>query len=460
MNVSVLQRTPRHEADAVASANYEALKVPVVRAVKGKLWSSRVRLDRSDFDEAYNMGWHGVCRYIAQGHEVTNLTGLLVKITYERSLDIYRQRQEHQFLEHDLEERVVEDDLAERLDDEIKLQRLITRLKERLNEAERQAVTLCVLHGFKRPEAAQALGIPEERIQKIMDSATKKIAGVVAGIETRGCGGAEWSRLLRAYALGALEESDRDYERALVHVEDCATCRRYVMGLRGLAGVLPPLALPLAPTLSGAHDAGILTHLYRVFAPGHGATTAAGTATVVQTTGSAAAPTIAGSGGVAGGLLSGGAGIKTAAVVVVAALSAATVHVIAVQHPHHHSAGGRRQDARATITGAAIPIAPSMTSQVAERAHAASAGSQPDHGQAKRSTASGVISGPARATAREFGFEHPSRTRVDATAASASVASTATSSSSGSSQVQRSAAPSQSGAAASKEFGFEQGSAK
>jgi DNA-directed RNA polymerase specialized sigma24 family protein len=181
------------------------LKAPVVRAVKGEVVVERVRLDRSDFDEAYNMGWHGACQYIAQGHEVTNLTGLLVKITYERSLDIYRQRQEYQFVEHDLEERVVEDDLAERLDDEIKLQRLITRLKERLNEAGRQAVTLCVLHGFKRPEAVRALGIPEDRIQKIMDSATKKIAGVVAGIETRGCGGAEWSRLLRSYALGALD---------------------------------------------------------------------------------------------------------------------------------------------------------------------------------------------------------------------------------------------------------------
>lgn len=172
--------------------------------------------------------------------------GLLYRITLRRAIDIYRNPQERRRVEADLEHQGVEVDFAQQLDDQEKLRRLLQRLKERLNEKERRAVTLCLLHGYRRPEAADMLGVDRAAFERVMDGATKKMATIVASIDARGCGGDEWARLIRSYALGVLAPKSADYDRARAHIEGehaCDTCSRYVRGLRGLAAALPPSML-------------------------------------------------------------------------------------------------------------------------------------------------------------------------------------------------------------------------
>ncbi|MGH2912699.1 MAG: RNA polymerase sigma factor, partial [Solirubrobacteraceae bacterium] len=106
-------------------------------------------------------------------------------------------RKEGLFTDGPLKEHYADNsDLVEQVDDRRKVARLVGRMVGRLNEKERNAVALCVLHGYTRPEAAKLLGESEPAFQKIMDRASRKIAGFVVGIDARGCGDDEWARLL------------------------------------------------------------------------------------------------------------------------------------------------------------------------------------------------------------------------------------------------------------------------
>lgn len=85
---------------------------------------------------------------------------------------------------------------------------------------------------------------------------------MIASIQARGCADEEWSRALRAHALGALDEDEELWARVHKHVEGddpCVSCRRYVRGLQGLALILPPLL----PVGGHAGPDAILAHLVR-----------------------------------------------------------------------------------------------------------------------------------------------------------------------------------------------------
>jgi DNA-directed RNA polymerase specialized sigma24 family protein len=320
-----VHRSPREQAEAVADANYEALKEVVLRSVGRRLFARSVRLDRADLEAAYNLAWHGVCQAIGRGQRAENLAGLLVDITSKRAIDIYRQRNE--LMNGDLGGSVAGgDDLAERVDDQQKIERLVERLKDRLNDAQRKAVTLCILQGYTRPEAARILGVEEAAFGKVMDRAIKQIAAVVATIDSRGCGDNEWARALCSFAAGAMSEDSPDFRRMAEHVRDCATCERYVMGLRGLAAVMPPYALPLARV--GHRAAAVLAYARRMLAP-HGAAggNAAGAAT-------AASSGAAASGG--GWTALGAGAAKVAVAVGVAAVGTLSVHALVTHHAAHH----------------------------------------------------------------------------------------------------------------------------
>jgi RNA polymerase sigma factor (sigma-70 family) len=330
----------QEEARDIATANYEALKEEVLRAVAGRLRAEGARsIVRPDLEDAYNQGWHGVCRHIEQGKPLTSLDGLLYTITLRRALDIYRQRRDATLIDTDLERHGAAPDLAEQIDDQQKLNRLLERLKNRLSDKERRAVTLCVLHGYTRPEAADLLGVDRVVFERIMDGATKKMSGIVAAIQARGCGDEEWSRLMRDYALGLISEHDREHSRAENHVEGpeaCESCRRYVRGLQGLAAILPPL-MPVGPLESLARE--LLAHVYKLFGAGHGAATAS--APTVQTSVTAAGATTIGSVGTSGGGVAGlvgGGTLKT--IVVLAGIAAAST--VSVQSPiNRHAHPGR-----------------------------------------------------------------------------------------------------------------------
>jgi DNA-directed RNA polymerase specialized sigma24 family protein len=317
-------------AEALVNTQLRALERPVMRTVESRLRAEKVVLPSPDLEAAYSQAWHGVYQTITRGTQIENLTGLLVDITYKRSIDIYRQRNEAMQTEANLESHAVDLDLAEQMDDQRKIARLVERLRHRLNTNERNAVTLCVLHGYKRPEAAKILGVEEAAFQKVMDSATKKLAAVTAGIQARGCGGDEWSRALRAFALGLTRTDSPDYRRIAQHLTECASCERYVMGLRGLAVVLPPIGLPLGPLGS------LLADIQRLITRAHGATTMS-TATA-QTTATVAGTTAVGSTAAGTGLASvlGGGAIKAAIVAAgIAAAGSLSVHATS----SHHSRG-------------------------------------------------------------------------------------------------------------------------
>lgn len=400
MSVRVMRSgPPEQRARKVVEANLHELEKPVLRAVKHRLVGGNIGLPEPDLEAAYNQAWHGVYQAIAQGREVNNLTGLLIDITYKRSVDIYRQRREAMHAaDAELEDHTVEVDLTEQLDDQRKIDGLIERLVERLNTNERNAVTLCLLHGYKRGEAAERLGIPEPAFQKIMDSATKKIAGIVARMDARGCGDEEWSRALRSYALGLMDSQQPDYPRISKHIEQCASCGRYVMGLRGLAAALPPI-VPIG------HDAGtLLAHLHKLFAPHGAATAGAGAQTTAAVAGGATAGSTAAGGGGLSGVLGGGA-LKTAAVVAgLAAAGAVSIHLAG-----HHSAPPARANNRpsssspllSSVQSSLVPPAPADSYQPADGRHAA---------RTKHDTRQPRVARPApSAAAAEFGFERPHR---------------------------------------------------
>jgi DNA-directed RNA polymerase specialized sigma24 family protein len=343
MSVRVARsETFKEQADRTATEHYGSLEAEVLAVVRRRLLSRNMRLDHSDLEEAYCQAWHGVCEQIKAGTKIANLTGMLVEITWRRAVDTYRQPHPGQHADVDIDAHGVEVDLDQQLDDQEKLQRFIKRLKGRLSEQECQAVGLCLIHGYTRPEARKLLGIKDEaRMQKLMDGATKKIGAIVASISARGCGDDEWARLLRAYALGTLTEADRDYRPAKEHIEDCTACHRYVMGLRGLAAIVPPVGLPFMPL--GGHEAGILAHLEHLF-NGHGSASATASSALQSTA-------TAGSAGAAGGgasFVSSLGGAKGLAVVLAVAATAGAAAI-------HGSGSHHRLPARHTSVSRGVP---------------------------------------------------------------------------------------------------------
>src|ERR1022692_4362289 len=280
-------QSPEQQAEKAATENYRKLQAEVIGTVRHRLSSRKMLLDESDLEEAYCQAWHGVCETIKRGTPVSNLTGMLIEITWRRAVDLYRELRPSQRVDLQVEEPIVDLDVDAQLDDQIKLKRFIAQVRGRLNPRECEAVSLCVIHGYPRPEAAKLMGLQRRQMEKLMDGATQKIGGVVASISTRGCGGDEWTRLMRSYALGLIAEDDRDYPRAAEHVSQCAACRRYVNGLRGLAAILPPV-LPFGPVADAGHGAGILAHLERLFRNGHSGGMA-GAGSALRTTGAGAA---------------------------------------------------------------------------------------------------------------------------------------------------------------------------
>jgi hypothetical protein len=94
------------------------------------------------------------------------------------------------------------------------------------------------------------MGISTKRMRKLMDGdgpdregVAHKVGELLAVIRAD-----EWcaqrSSMMRALAFGILNPGGERYRLALAHQRECPACRRYVLSLRGLAAILPPLAMP------------------------------------------------------------------------------------------------------------------------------------------------------------------------------------------------------------------------
>jgi DNA-directed RNA polymerase specialized sigma24 family protein len=323
--------SPEQQAERTANANYHELQAEVIGTVRGKLRSRNMSLDDSDLEEAYCQAWHAVCQTIRHGTIVSNLTGMLVEITWRRAVDTYRELRPSQRADVEIDTKASDLDIDQQIDDEAKLKHFFVRVRTRLNARECEAVSLCLIHGYQRPEAAELMGLERPQMEKLMDGATRKIGVIVASMNARGCGEEEWTRLMQDYALGLLADDSRDYPRATAHVHECEACRRYVHGLRGLAAILPPPIVLLGPAAAAGHGLNVLAHLKGIFAhikdflgQGHGAVGA----------GTAGAAGSASAGGLAGSINTSTI-VKGVAVVIagVAAIGLSTHHAA---KPHHH----------------------------------------------------------------------------------------------------------------------------
>jgi DNA-directed RNA polymerase specialized sigma24 family protein len=433
----------------VVAERLRELEGPVVRAVVGRLRRENVSLAVPDIEAAYNRAWHGVYETMLQGRRVENLMGLLVTITYMRSIETYRLRHEAEQSDEPLEKQIIDVDLAEHVDDQEKINGLLARLSERLTEKEQGAVSLCLLRGYPRAETAERLGLSERALKKVMDSANKKLAGIVTMVQPRGCGDDEWARALRAYALAAMDPDSRDRQRIELHIQDCRVCKRYVVGLRGLAVVFPPI-LPFA------HDpVGLLAHLHQLLAPTQPATSATATGVGAGTAGAATAPAAgvpAAAGGAAitgssagtasgGGLTSllGGGGLVKATAIVATVLTASAVGITVHAAGRHHAKAPRSNTAQSgPVGGASValfsspvpvgigPVASAThveTSVKPKRSHRKATG----RSSAGRTAATSSRTGGGR-QGSDFGFERQSS---ETQASTVSPASSATSGGSG-----------------------------
>jgi RNA polymerase sigma factor (sigma-70 family) len=437
----------RYRAERLLREEFERLRSGVVASASRRLRAVGVRLDASDLDASYAQAWQGLYAAMLEGQQITNPAGWLTLVTYRRAIDEHRARSRVQCAV--IPSEAVRDrlgvgagalgvssaagpaagvgavgegrDLADELDDRTTLRQLFEALRGRLTAREQQAATLCYLQGLSRSEAAARMGVSESRMRKLMEgcgTGSPGVAGKVGAlVETIRAG--EWCEeqgsLMRGFAYGILDPDGERYSLALIHRDECPACRAYVLSLRGLAAVLPPVPLLLHPVLGAGASAGSAS----------GAAVGASTGTTVAAPTSAGvaggALSASGAGAVGGGwwLVGGPLGAKLAvgcllALGVGAGCVALGVHTGQTRAPAHNSSAARGGHvgvhARGYLAGSLAPTAvvSGPTGQASGRAPAVT----------QAPVARTPIASSARAS-REFGPEQATGAGEARTSASA-----------------------------------------
>ncbi len=430
----------RYRAERLLRREFAGRREDVLRGVRGRLRARGVHLDEGDLEACYAVAWQGLYAAVAAGEEVANPGGWLAVVTFRRAIDEHRSVRARGLdktvgLDTDTERGPVgsapgarvaraERDLAAELDDRARLRQLFEALRSRLDARECEAASLCYLQGFTRAQAARRMGISETRMTKLMEGRGAGRPGVAAkvGELLDAVGGGRWceqqSSLMRGFAFGILDPDGERYRLARLHQRECSACRAYVLSLRGLAAVLPPLPLPWtllphpgpvghAPGAAAGRDAGI----------GHapGANTGVGAKAGASAGGGAAAATAgaAGAGGAGGGWLLGGSVGAKLAVGCLVALSVGCVAITATPHRALHDNRDHRHTAPAP--NVYVAAAPSTLSGDTLSAASALDRAAPTKAGATRTPVGRRISATARAAAvrradnrhaqREFGIE-------------------------------------------------------
>ena len=333
-------RLRRFRAERLLRQEFSRLRGRVLAAARGRLRASGIALDEGDLDACYAQAWQGLYTTLLEGREVVNPTGWLTLVTFRRAVEEHRARSRRDGLHGPLDGahvqaaplrdgRAIDDggardaDLAGTVDDRQRLWQLFEALRLRLGQRELQAACLCYLQGLTRAEAAQAMGISERRMRRLMEGRGPGRPGVAAKVgalaETirDGAWCEEQGSLMRGLAFGILDPAGERYRFALTHSDGCPACRAYVASLRGLAALLPPLPA----LLHGGLAAGGLGELGAQLANGHVVGVGTGGAAAGASSGAGSPLAGAGSllpasGGAVGGgwlLAGGGAGVKLAA---------------------------------------------------------------------------------------------------------------------------------------------------
>jgi DNA-directed RNA polymerase specialized sigma24 family protein len=425
----------RYRADRLLRREFEGLRGRVLSTVRGRLGASGARLDPSDLDACYSQAWQGLYAAVLDGQEIANPMGWLTVVTFRRAIEELR-TDRHVDHAHRAPsaggqgssgdpawDPAGEPDLAAELDDRMRLRHLFEGLRGRLTGREREAAAFCYLQGLSRSEAAQRMGISEARMRKLMDgqgAGRPGVAGKVGELAETIRGGGwceEQGSLMRGLAYGILDTDGERYRLALIHRSECPACRAYVVSLRGLAAVLPPVLLPwglgagvLARARGGAHaGAGIGAHPAAGMQSGAGLGGGAGAQAGVGLGGGVSASGVAGVGGAAGGswlLAGGGMGAKLA-VGCLLALGVGAGCVAFTESPSGPPAP--RHSHRSVRAGHASGIHHALDGSLDGAALTPGASRESSSGAlALEPSASAAALSPAEQAAREFGPEHGS----------------------------------------------------
>jgi DNA-directed RNA polymerase specialized sigma24 family protein len=309
----------RFRAERLLKRDFEGLRAKVLATVGARLAASGGELDRSDLEACYAQAWQGLYMATLDGEEIANPAGWLVIVTLRRAIEERRSRHHAAKVAATvIDECGVEPDLAARMDDLRKLHQVFEGLRERLNARECEAASLCYLQGLTRAEAAERMGITTNRMRKLMEgdgAARRGVSGKVGellGVVHAGGWCEQHGSMMRALAFGALKPGGERHRIAVAHQRQCPACRRYVLSLRGLAAILPPLALPGGLGIGAGAGAGAGVGAGAGAGGGAGAAGGAGAGA-----GTSAVPSLAGALGVklAGGLAALGVAVGGAALV-------------------------------------------------------------------------------------------------------------------------------------------------
>jgi DNA-directed RNA polymerase specialized sigma24 family protein len=427
----------RYRADRLLRREFEGLRGRVLSAVRGRLGASGARLDSSDLEACYAQAWQGLYAAVLDGQEIANPTGWLTVVTFRRAIEELRA---DRHIDHGHGRRTAtggepgssadsawdpaeEPDLAAELDDRTRLRHLFEGMRGRLSGREREAAAFCYLQGLSRSEAAERMGISEARMRKLMDGQGPGRPGVAGKVgelaETIRGGGwcEEQGSLMRGLAYGILDPTGERYRLALIHRSECPACRAYVVSLRGLAAVLPPVFLPwglgagvLARAREAAHaGAGLGAHPAAGVQPGAGVGSGAGAQAGVGLGAGVSASGAAGVGGAAGGswlLAGGGMGAKLA-VGCLLALGVGAGCVAFTDSPG--GAPAPRHAHRSARAGKASAVHRALDASLNDAGLTPGALAGPGSGAGGRQrSASAAALSPAERAAREFGPERGS----------------------------------------------------
>ncbi len=358
----------RYRAERLLRDEFESLRRRVLASVRARLRSSGVALDESDLDACYSQAWQGLYAAVLEGEEIANTAGWLVLVTFRRAIDEHRSHGPSRPGDRPALAGA-EPDLADELDTRVRLRHLFEGLRGRLNQRELEAATLCYLHGLTRSEAAGRMGLSDARMRKLMEGQGPRSPGVAgkvgALVETITAGGwcEEQGSPMRALAYGLLDPDGERYRLAQIHLSECPSCRSYVLSLRGLAAVLPPvpslLHLLLAAPAAGVGSAAGGGRSGAGSGSAHGL---GGAQPAAPPPGALAGPGVAGAGGVAGGgwvLAGGSAGAKLAmgcllALSLSAGCVALTVSPLGTHPVHQHRHAAVAHLARSVAPAAAL----------------------------------------------------------------------------------------------------------
>jgi DNA-directed RNA polymerase specialized sigma24 family protein len=195
-----------------------------------KLRGQHLPIDRSDAEAFCSQAWEELHKKAARGEPIFCAESYLVFIARRRAIEELRRNGPARRFAIDVDHLPMNEaaDWATEMDNRVRIRAYLEAMREYLSGVELAAVGLCHVGGLSRPRAAVILGVSDRRIQKLMDSATSKLAGPVELIKKDEWCSYQMSKV-RALAAGMLAPDGHRYALAMIHLQNCSVCRSYYL---------------------------------------------------------------------------------------------------------------------------------------------------------------------------------------------------------------------------------------